>query len=78
MTEKKYDLTPQEVTEAFVNAKLDEQYNFLQKDLMALAQAFINTAKPKLIKEERELCIDVARSLNTLVADKMVEIRGMK
>jgi hypothetical protein len=75
---KKYDLTPQEVTEAFVNAKIEEQYNFLQDDLMNLAQAFIDAAKPKLIKEERKLCIDVARSLNTMVAKKMAEIRGVK
>jgi hypothetical protein len=75
---KQYTLTPQEVTEAFVNARIEEQYNFLQEDLMNLAQAFIDAAKPKLVKEERELCIDVARSLNTMVANKMAEVRGLK
>lgn len=71
-------LTPQEVTEAFMNVMLEENYNFLQKDLVKLANAFADAAKPKLIKEERDLCIDVARSLNTYVADKMAEIRGVK
>jgi hypothetical protein len=74
----KHILTPQEVTEAFMNIMLEENYNFLQEDLVNLANAFVAAAKPKIVKEERELCIDVARSLNTNVANKMAEIRGLK
>jgi hypothetical protein len=69
-------LTPQEINEVFINSNLEEDYNFLQEDLVKLANAFINAAAPKIAKEERILCVDVARSLNTLVADKMAEIRG--
>lgn len=69
-------LTPQEINEIFINANLEEDYNFLQEDLVKLANAFVNAAAPKIAKEERILCVDVARSLNTLVADKMAEIRG--
>lgn len=69
-------LTPQEINEIFINANLEEDYNFLQEDLVKLANALVNAAAPKIAKEERILCVDVARSLNTLVADKMAEIRG--
>ena len=73
---KELTLTPQEVNETFINTKLEEDYNFLQDDLVKLAQAFIDAAKPRIALEERILCVDVVRSLNTLVADKLAEIRG--
>ena len=69
-------LTQQEVVDTFINTPLEGDYNFLQDDLIKLANAFADAAKPKIAKEERILCVDVARSLNTLVADKMAEIRG--
>ena len=69
-------LTPQEINEVFINANLEEDYNFLQDDLVKLANAIIKAAAPRIAKEERILCVDVARSLNSLVADKMAEIRG--
>lgn len=75
-TEKKPVLTAQEITEVFINTKLEENYNFLQDDLVKLANAFINAAKPKIEKAEKELCVDIARSVNTLVADKIVQVRG--
>lgn len=69
-------LTDQEVSEIFVNAKLEEDYNFLRNDLVKLANAFIEAAKPKIVKEERTECVKVVRSFNTLVADKLLEVRG--
>lgn len=69
-------LTDQEVSEIFVNAKLEEDYNFLRNDLVKLANALIAAAKPKIVKEERTECVKVVRSLNTLVADKLLEVRG--
>jgi len=69
-------LTPQEISEIFINTPLEGDYNFLQDDLVKLANAYIKAAAPKIAKDERILCVDVARSLNTLVADKMAEIRG--
>lgn len=69
-------LTPQEIAEAFINTHLEEDYNFLQDDLVKLANAFIKAAKPKIELEERILCIDVARSVNHLVAAKIAEVRG--
>ena len=69
-------LTPQEIAEIFINTPLEEDYNFIQDDLVKLANAFIEKAKPKIELEERILCIDVARSVNHLVAAKIAEVRG--
>lgn len=69
-------LTPQEISEVFINTPLEEDYNFLQDDLVKLANAFIAAAKPKIELDERILCVDVARSVNHLVAAKIAEVRG--
>lgn len=69
-------LTQQEVNEAFINANLEEDYNFLQDDLMKLANAFILAATPKLAKQERDECIEVARSVNHLVAERIEQVRS--
>jgi len=69
-------LSKKEITEAFVNAHLIENYNFLEEDLVKLANAFIDKAKPMMIKEERASCIEVARAYNSLVADKILEVRA--
>ena len=69
-------LTPEEIVETFVNTQLEEDYNFLKEDLVKLAEAFIKAAAPKIAREERELCVDIARSVNTLVSDKIWEMRG--
>lgn len=69
-------LTKEEITEVFVNADLEGEYNFLQEDLVKLAYAFVVAATPAIIKAERAECVKVARSVNHLVADKIEEIRG--
>lgn len=68
-------LSPEEIKEAFIHSNLEENYNFLMEDLDKLAHSFIAKAKDKLVAAERAACIDVARSYNTLVADKIKEIR---
>ena len=69
------NLTPQEITTVFVNTPLEENYNFLQEDLVKLANAFIAAAEKKIALKERQECIKLARSVNTLVADKIAEVR---
>ena len=69
-------LTQKEVNEAFINAKLEEDYNFLQDDLMKLSMAIIDAARSKIARQERAECVKIARSVNTLVADKIIEVRG--
>lgn len=69
-------LTKEQVVEAFMNIQLEENYNFLEEDLVMLADAFVKKATPEIVKEERDACVEVARAYNTLVADKIIEVRG--
>jgi hypothetical protein len=69
-------LTIEEIVETFINTKLEEDYNFLQDDLVTLSQAIITAAAPKIARKERAACVDIARSVNTMVADKILEVRG--
>jgi hypothetical protein len=68
-------ITKEQVTDTFVNLVLEEQYNFLEEDLVKLAEAFVKTATPSIVQEERKQCVKIVRSLNTFVADKLQEIR---
>lgn len=69
-------LTKEQVVEAFMNIQLEENYNFLEEDLFMLADVFVKKATPEIVKEERDACVEVARAYNTLVADKIIEVRG--
>lgn len=69
-------LTTQQINEAFINARLEEDYNFLQDDLVKLANAFVEAARPKIEREERVQCIKIARAYNGEVADKISEVRA--
>ena len=69
-------LSQEEVTQTFINTPLEDNYNFLMEDLVKLANAFVEAAAPKIALEERQKCIQVARAVNTLVADKISEVRG--
>jgi hypothetical protein len=69
-------LTTQEIKDAFFNAMLEENYNFLEEDLIKLANAFVEKARPMIQKEELASCVEVARAYNTLVADKILEVRS--
>lgn len=70
-------LKPEEVLETFRSVYLDENYNFLESDLQKLADAFIMAAMPSIVQTERHMCVQVAKSYNHLVADKLREVRGM-
>jgi hypothetical protein len=69
-------LTKTEIKDTFINTMLEEDYNFLEDDLVKLANAFVAAATPKIAKAERAECVDFVRSLNHLVADKLQEKRG--
>jgi len=71
-------LSKEEINEVFINSNLVENYNFLEEDLIKLANAMIEKARPKLVQAERDACIDIARAYNTLVADKIIEVRQGK
>ena len=76
-------LTPQEIVDAFINTKLDGDYNLLQDDLVKLGNAIAKKATEKAaneriaaVRKEREECIKFVRSLNHLVADALQGKRG--
>lgn len=69
-------MTQEEILNTFRSLHLEGNYDFLVEDLEKLADAFIMAASPAIVRTERALCIDVARSVNTHVADKIQEVRG--
>jgi hypothetical protein len=71
-------ITTEQVNKAFHGVILEENYNFLEEDLVKLAHAFIEAAKPSIVAVERQECIKVVRSMNTFVAEKLQEIRRNK
>ncbi len=64
-------LTTEEINKAFHGVQLEENYNFLEDDLVKLANAFLDAAAPNIIMAEREACIEFVRSLNTTVAEAL-------
>jgi len=71
-------ITKEQVTEAFMNIMLEENYNFLEEDLVKLAQAFVKAATPEIEKEERAKCVEIARSVNYLVAERIEQVRAQQ
>jgi hypothetical protein len=68
-------LTPREIKDAFINCKLEENYNFLEEDLVKLAKTFVTAAEPKITKKERDRCVKIARSLNKEVAKVLEDVK---
>jgi hypothetical protein len=69
-------LTKEEIGEAFRSVMLEENYNFLEDDLVMLGNAFVMAAMPAIVWQERNLCIDFVNSLNTEVGKALQEKRG--
>ena len=71
-------LSKEEINRVFHEVQLEDNYNFLEDDLVKLANAFIDRAKVDIIMKEREAYIEVARAYNSLVADKIEEVMNRK
>ena len=71
-----HELTPEQVGAAFRTVLLEENYNFLEEDLVKMANAFVKAAAPMIAKAERTECIKVARSVNHLVAERIEQVRS--
>lgn len=72
-------LTQDEAVKTFLSkiaVHLEGDYDFSPEDLEKIATGFIMEAMPKIVRTEREMCIEFVRSLNTHVADKLQEKRG--
>lgn len=77
------DIKKEDVMQAFFAAGLEEDYNFLEDDLVKLAYAFgrlrdeeINERVFRAVKVERERCIEFVRSLNPEVARALEDKKG--
>ena len=68
-------LNTQEIKEAFRKAHLEENHDFLEEDLVKLADVFIMAAVPAIVKTERDMCVKFVNSLNTNVARALGEYR---
>jgi hypothetical protein len=69
-------ITKEEVKEAFRNIYLDENYSFLEDDLMKLADGFIKAALPAIRRMELAMCVNFVKSLNPDVANALYEKRS--
>jgi hypothetical protein len=65
----------EQIKEAFRKIYLEENYDFLEDDLIKLADGFIMAAMPAIVKTERDMCIKFVNSLNTNVARALGEYR---
>lgn len=68
-------LNTDEIKEAFRKVYLEENHDFLEEDLVKMADAFIMAAVPAIVKTERDMCIKFVNSLNTNVARALGEYR---
>ena len=64
-------LTKNEIKDIFINAMLEGDYNFLEDDLIKLANAFVDAVAPKIIKAERDECVKFTKSLNHYVGEAL-------
>ena len=69
-------ITKEEVNEAFRKIYLEENYSFLEEDLMKLADGFIMAAMPAIRRTELAMCVDFVKSLNPDVAAALYEKRS--
>lgn len=72
-------LSKEEVTKTFLSkiaVHLDEVHEFSPEDLEKIATGFIMEAMPAIVRQERQMCVDFARSLNRFVGDKLQEKRN--
>jgi hypothetical protein len=69
-------ITKEQVSEAFRKIYLEENYSFLEDDLMKLADGFIMAAMPAIRRTELAMCVDFVKSLNPDVATALFEKRS--
>lgn len=65
------ELDAKQVSIAFRQTNLEENYNFLEEDLIKLANSFARAAAPAIIKAERAECVKFVKSLNPLVGEAL-------
>ncbi len=68
-------LNTEEIKEAFRKMYLEENHDFLEEDLVKMADGFIMAALPMIIRTERDMCVKFVKSLNPNVARALSEYR---
>lgn len=68
-------LNKKQVNKIFHETNLEDNYNFLEDDLVKLANAFIKAAKPMIVREELNACAEIVGALNPAVGDKLLSVR---
>jgi hypothetical protein len=71
------ELTKEQVGVAFRSVFLEENYNFLEDDLVRLANTFVAKAEPLIRADELSKCVNVVSDLNRLVGEKLHEVRNV-
>ena len=75
MGNRKMILTKQKIAKVFHELQLEDNYNFLEDDLIKLVNAYIKEATPIIAKEELASCVEVVNALNPAVGNKLLSVR---
>ena len=70
------ELTKEQVGDMFRTIMLEENYNFLEDDLVKLANTFVAKAEPFIRADELDQCVSITNVLNTTVSRKLNEVRS--
>ena len=70
------ELNAKQVGEAFRTVMLEENHNFLEDDLVLMANAFVKFAEPFIKTDELNKCVEIATNLNRNVGEKLFEVRS--
>jgi hypothetical protein len=76
MGNRKMILSKQQISKIFHELQLEDNYNFLEDDLVKLVNAYIDAARPSLAKEELANCVEVVNALNPAVGNKLLQVRA--
>jgi hypothetical protein len=68
-------LSKQQIARIFHELQLEDNYNFLEDDLVKLANAYIEAVRPIIAKEELANCAEIAGALNANVGAKLIQVR---
>ena len=68
-------LTKQTIAKVFHELQLEDNYNFLEDDLIKLVNAYIKVVTPIIAKEELANCVEVCNALNPVVGAKLLHVR---
>ena len=69
-------LSKQKIAKVFHELQLEDNYNFLEDDLIKLVNAYIKVATPAIAKEELANCVEIVTAMNPAVGEKLLQVRN--